>query len=285
MEDTWGISNIQKVEDDHYFMNVLQPALRAKTHLDLFLWMQGDFQLLLPHDIFAAVWTDERLENFQVDLISAMPQMRTAQMLGGEIMPLFRSLLLHWRAIGQYPFCIKRPAGFVLKPYGDNLSSINSGFGSMRSALASGIQDQRERHQCLYVAFSRSELPPPSAAKYLRMLTPHIDFALRQVTPLPSPCAFETKPDKADCTDFGLTPRELEIMKWVGAGKTNEVIGVILNISIFTVKNHLKRIFEKLAVTNRAQAVSKLGLGAPPAEPLGQEDLANGARSRTRIGL
>ena len=47
-------------------------------------------------------------------------------------------------------------------------------------------------------------------------------------------------------------------MDWVRVGKTNEVIGVILNISPFTVKNHLKRIFRKLDVSNRAQAVSKI---------------------------
>jgi DNA-binding CsgD family transcriptional regulator len=41
-------------------------------------------------------------------------------------------------------------------------------------------------------------------------------------------------------------------------GKTNFEIGMILDISAFTVKNHLQRIFRKLDVVNRAQAVAKL---------------------------
>ena len=41
-------------------------------------------------------------------------------------------------------------------------------------------------------------------------------------------------------------------------GKTNPEIGCILHISEFTVKNHIKSIFAKLDVTNRAQAVAKL---------------------------
>jgi LuxR family quorum-sensing system transcriptional regulator SolR len=38
-------------------------------------------------------------------------------------------------------------------------------------------------------------------------------------------------------------------------GKTNEEIGEILGISVFTVKNHIQRILLKLNATNRVQAV------------------------------
>jgi DNA-binding CsgD family transcriptional regulator len=47
-------------------------------------------------------------------------------------------------------------------------------------------------------------------------------------------------------------------MSWVAMGKTNPEIGCILEISEFTVKNHLKSVYTKLDVTNRAQAVAKL---------------------------
>jgi DNA-binding CsgD family transcriptional regulator len=47
-------------------------------------------------------------------------------------------------------------------------------------------------------------------------------------------------------------------MGWVCSGKTNVEIGLILDISSFTVKNHLQRIFKKLDVVNRSQAVAKM---------------------------
>ena len=47
------------------------------------------------------------------------------------------------------------------------------------------------------------------------------------------------------------------ILHWVKTGKTNFEIGIILTISPNTVKNHLKRIFQKLDVSCRAQAVAK----------------------------
>jgi DNA-binding CsgD family transcriptional regulator len=55
-----------------------------------------------------------------------------------------------------------------------------------------------------------------------------------------------------------LSDRELEIMGWVCSGKTNIEIGLILEISTFTVRNHLQRIFKKLEVINRSQAVAKI---------------------------
>jgi DNA-binding CsgD family transcriptional regulator len=55
-----------------------------------------------------------------------------------------------------------------------------------------------------------------------------------------------------------LSEREHEIMHWVGHGKTNHEIGMILGISQFTVKNHLQRIFRKIDVRNRAQAITRI---------------------------
>ena len=88
---------------------------------------------------------------------------------------------------------------------------------------------------------------------------PAIDNALRQMALLPQqhPQAATTVrsgPDDAS----GLSERETQIMAWVAMGKTNAEIGTILNISGYTVKNHMQRIFQKLNVFNRAQAVSRI---------------------------
>lgn len=54
-----------------------------------------------------------------------------------------------------------------------------------------------------------------------------------------------------------ITCRELEILRWLAVGKTNWEIGVIVGISVRTVKFHLNKLFQKLSVSNRAQAVFK----------------------------
>lgn len=54
-----------------------------------------------------------------------------------------------------------------------------------------------------------------------------------------------------------LTKRELEVLKNVVEGKTNQEIADGLYISIETVKTHMRHIMEKLRVTDRTQAAVK----------------------------
>jgi DNA-binding CsgD family transcriptional regulator len=54
-----------------------------------------------------------------------------------------------------------------------------------------------------------------------------------------------------------LTPRELEVLKWAGEGKSSAVIGDLLNISQAAVNFHTMNLYRKLNVATRLQAVSK----------------------------
>jgi two-component system, NarL family, nitrate/nitrite response regulator NarL len=54
----------------------------------------------------------------------------------------------------------------------------------------------------------------------------------------------------------GLTPRERELLTSLASGLTNQQIANQLSISLNTVKFHLKNLYDKLAVGNRAQAVA-----------------------------
>lgn len=53
---------------------------------------------------------------------------------------------------------------------------------------------------------------------------------------------------------YGLTTREMEVLKEVARGSSNKEIAANLHISVKTVKNHLTNIFLKLEVSDRTQA-------------------------------
>jgi DNA-binding CsgD family transcriptional regulator len=60
-----------------------------------------------------------------------------------------------------------------------------------------------------------------------------------------------------------LSDRELEVLKWIGAGKSSWEAGMILRIAERTVNFHIRNILLKLDAVNRPQAVAtalKLGL-------------------------
>ena len=66
--------------------------------------------------------------------------------------------------------------------------------------------------------------------------------------------------------DSPLTPRELEVLKWLAKGKSREETAIILGVGHETVKSHAKSILAKLEVQNTTGAVARafeLGLLRP----------------------
>lgn len=73
--------------------------------------------------------------------------------------------------------------------------------------------------------------------------------------------------------DMGLTERESEILSLLPTGLTNRELGTNLYVSENTIKTHLRSLYGKLGVRNRAQAASLAGQGIlgdhrPQAKPL-----------------
>jgi DNA-binding NarL/FixJ family response regulator len=61
--------------------------------------------------------------------------------------------------------------------------------------------------------------------------------------------------------EIGLTERESELLSLLSTGMTNRELGSHLYVSENTIKTHLRHLYAKLNVRNRAQAVSLAGQG------------------------
>ena len=92
-------------------------------------------------------------------------------------------------------------------------------------------------------------LAKPLEIRYLGQ-TGKDEYLLRLVDP--------EKPSESEILKetFSLTNREAEVLLWIGRGKTNREIGLILSMSPRTVNKHLEQIFKKLGVENRTTAAT-----------------------------
>ena len=78
---------------------------------------------------------------------------------------------------------------------------------------------------------------------------------------IPTPIAFTF--NEAEAERLGLSKRELEVLQLLSEGLSNAEIAERLFVSLNTVKTHTSKIFEKLEVKRRTQAVEvgkRLGL-------------------------
>jgi transcriptional regulator EpsA len=245
--------------DPVHFLKIAGQGAGLRTHADLWRWLQGDVQTWVPHDVMLIGWGDFRSGDLQFDVISSLPGLRTHLCTPARMTPLISYLRDCWAAAQHLPCQLDISGCTELLGEAVSGQSSTSGIPNMRSAFVHGIGDGKHCGERVFAALSRTPAVP-GGAQALKLLLPFIDSALRRMpaAPVRQAGAERAQVEQLVVRMANLSERERQIMVWVAMGKTNPEIGCILRISEFTVKNHMKSIFSKLDVTNRAQAVSKL---------------------------
>lgn len=218
-------------------------------------WLREDVAHVLPHEVLVVAWGDFPRCRLRYDVAVSLAERRAPSPMQRTLAldALMRSLHRRWLDDGG---CWTQLHGLeALMPAGQAADALPWGLRQMCCVLVSGIRDLRGGQDCVYAFFARGQfnLVPPHVPG---MLLPHMDWVLRSIG---FPHRTEDAVRQAGCprAPLGMSRREQEIMHWVRNGKTNPEIGIILNISPNTVKNHLKRIFRKMQVSTRAQAVAR----------------------------
>src|SRR6185295_1192336 len=92
-------------------------------------------------------------------------------------------------------------------------------------------------------------------------LTRKEEVVVVREVPVPAPTPFVR--NVATVSQLGITPREMEILEHIATGKSTREIAAALFVSENTVKTHASRLFDKLNVSRRTQAIvegKRLGL-------------------------
>jgi transcriptional regulator EpsA len=120
--------------------------------------------------------------------------------------------------------------------------------------VAHGTHDASGNMTSFFVFACRPGVAGAKQAYLSDLVIPYLHAAwVRSQVTWPLDRAGANKPAKTGL----LTPRETQILQWIYHGKSNIEIGMILEISPLTVKNHVQKTLRKLNVLNRTQAVGK----------------------------
>ena len=103
-------------------------------------------------------------------------------------------------------------------------------------------------------------LAPEADAEELQLV---VNAVARGMTILPQPLAAKLLPPiseadaNAQALEIDLTPREQDVLDWLGRGLPNKLIAQELRITEATVKFHVSAVYAKLGAASRAEAITK----------------------------
>jgi transcriptional regulator EpsA len=226
------------------YTRIIEEGAAVSRHYDLLIWLQGEIQYYLPHEIMLAAWGDFDSGYVRYDIASALLGVRTGRSNMNILSPLLQGLFNRWVTLGKTPYTIAGDESVFLLEEQGMQCPLGIALRGMRSVLIHGINDKRGQHDCLYVAFSSRKKLNISAVNAIRVLLPHLDAAMGQVKPIL--CDLQHTPTLGNARVNELSMPEMEILNLVKTGKTNSEIADTLGISLVALKNHFRNIFKKL---------------------------------------
>jgi transcriptional regulator EpsA len=225
-------------------------SLRVHTRPQLFSWVQGALQSLIPHEVLVCGLQESRQGAMRVDSFS------TAPVDCSKLNELFQqdvSLVPHLIKMWEDNRCQAVACDIERGPFSSGALAREFTRLGVSTLLAHGTHDASGNMTSFFVFAARPGAVGQKQQYLADLVVPylHASWVRSQVTwPLDRA---GVKPAKTGL----LTPREQQILQWIYHGKSNIEIGMILDISPLTVKNHVQKTLRKLNVLNRTQAVGK----------------------------
>jgi transcriptional regulator EpsA len=235
-------------------MAALAEGLRIRRRVEFFAWTQSSLQDLIPHGMLLCGLPRSSGGRMFFDYFHHVPiHPKVLARLCHPRQGLAAEMVDLWLSAGAEPLSIG--PGVPGTSQGRlALELVSLGLGDL---ICHGIPNaQIGAGVHCFLGFVALPTAPTLRDRHLiELLVPHVFNAYcRALSPERQPVRRGT--DLPDGEQI-VTDREVEILKWVREGKSNQEIGMILNISPLTVKNHVQKILRKLQASNRAQAVSK----------------------------
>lgn len=250
MPGTAGFARLDSLELESFMIN-LDTSLRVYAPHHFFNWTQGALQSLVRHELLICVIRKGEPASFHFESYTTAPVD-----LGrfNEVLRQDSALVPHvvkaWEENHRKPLvCDIRDGG----PYAASATARKLSCIDATAMIAHGTHDAYAKLTSFFIFACRPEPSVHKQAYLVELLVPFLQAAWMRTQIDGLADGAGARPAAAGI----LTAREIEILKWLYHGKSNFEIGMILNISRLTVKNHVQKILRKLNVMNRTQAVGK----------------------------
>jgi len=237
--------------EQEHLVRVIESAIYVRKRHQFFLWAQGQLQSLLPHDIMVCVQVSNSDETVHVECLHSVPlEAAVLDHLCNSRDGLAVRLAQYCRFRNHLPCIVEQGTRDATHPL--HCFAVELEKHHLRNAIVHGT-DRLRGGASFFVLFAMPENPASRHSYFLELMLPHLQMALLRVMASVSDDSLSSQIDVPKL----VTDREVEVLRWVKEGKSNHEIGAILGISPLTVKNHVQKIYRKLNVQNRAQAVSR----------------------------
>ncbi|MET3120910.1 transcriptional regulator EpsA [Oxalobacteraceae bacterium GrIS 2.11] len=242
---------ILNIREQEYLLRSIESALQVRRRRQFFLWSQGQVQGLLPHEIMVCVQFGMSDEVLHVECLhSVVLDPAELEYLCNPHDGLVIRLANHCRVEESLPCPIlpKQDASHPMSRLRVEMDGKKLG-----GVLVHGTE-QLPGGASFFAILGLQEAPSSRHTFFLELLLPYLHMLLHRVV-------INSEGNNSIVNhnvSRPVTMREIDVLRWVKEGKSNYEIGLILGISGLTVKNHLQKIYKKLNVQNRAQAVSRI---------------------------
>jgi transcriptional regulator EpsA len=236
-----------------HLLRVLESSIPVRTRAQLFKWAQGQLQAIAPHGLMTCLVLDDALtvqhtHCLQGVVIAERALAHLNDPVNGMVLKVARRCRKH--GLTSMDFTADQAAQVPL------FADVAQEWDQLKLGHALFLDTGSLAGEMSSFFALLGLCTPPDAAQHLvlRALVPQLHVSLLRVqhqllAQTPAPVAPAESPV--------LTDRQAEVLHWVQQGKTNFEIALILDISVLTVKNHLQKLFKRLNVHNRVQAVAR----------------------------
>lgn len=245
------------------FYETVKSSLSIRTPKQFTNWVCRDVQKIFPHGAMACgLGITENLGGRIRHLITGNFPLEHLNLLHSPDGVITSPVIAQW-------IKTRRPVVFELAGQKNKSPWLESFRRSgLQNMMVHGRSDLHS-HTTSYFTFA--QVPGTlgqNHANLLELLVPHLHDALIRTLQGGKKLASASK-----TIQTLLSKRELEVLQWLGEGKSNWEISQVMQISENTVKNHVQHILAKLKVTTRAQAVARGSMHNQPVKRIDQEEM------------